>query len=254
MVALLGRPPGRFSFRAGEGRPAAASATWLRTPLMAAPRVDAARPTGRSSWPVWTGGRLLDGRSSQSMEVSQMQSMTRAAHTGRHFSRHERQRQARAEAFWRRTPAESAAPAAVELQSNDLALIDRLVRQDRTAVSSALLAIPGIGGGERVRKAVLASVAETTRSAQAEGAISATRSAQIARHVKRGLARVDQKAGRVSAALPLPADSAPQPAGRRPQPRGIANFTCMPYRTVDRRLGRARRRRRAVRRSETKVG
>ena len=71
------------------------------------------------------------------------------------------------------------------MQSNDLALIDRLVRQDRTAVSSALLAIPGIGGGERVRKAVLASVAETTRSAQAEGAISATRSAQIARHVKR---------------------------------------------------------------------
>ena len=120
-----------------------------------------------------------------------MQSMTRAAHTRRHLSRHERQRQARAEAFSRRTLAESAAPAAVELQSNDLALIDRLVRQDRTAVSSALLAIAGIGGGERVRKAVLASVADTARSTQAEGAISATRSAQIARHVKLALAHVD---------------------------------------------------------------
>ena len=122
-----------------------------------------------------------------------MQSKTRAAHTRRHLSRHERQHQDRTEAFSRRSPAEPAAPAPVKLQSNDLALVKRLVRQDRTAVSSALLAIAGIGGGERVRKAVLVSVAEATRWAQAEGAISSSRAAQIARHVKLGLAHVDQR-------------------------------------------------------------
>ena len=121
-----------------------------------------------------------------------MQSKTRAAHTRRHLSRHERQRQARAEAFSRRTPTEPATPPPVKLQSNELALIDRLVHQDRTAVSSALLAIAGIGGGEGVRKAVLVSVADTVRSAQAEGAITASRAAQIGRHVKLALADADQ--------------------------------------------------------------
>lgn len=122
-----------------------------------------------------------------------MQSTTRAAHTRRHFSRHERQRQARAAAFSRRSPAEPATPPPVKLQSNDLALIDRLVRQDRTAVSSALLAIAGIGGGEAVRSAVLASVAETARSAQAEGAITPSRAAQIDRHVELALADAGQR-------------------------------------------------------------
>ncbi len=46
------------------------------------------------------------------------------------------------------------------------------MRHDRTAVSSALLAIAGIGAGEAIRGAVLARVSEAARWAQAEGAIS----------------------------------------------------------------------------------
>jgi hypothetical protein len=77
----------------------------------------------------------------------------------------------------------------VKLAADDLALIDRLVRHDRTAVSSALLAIAGIGAGGAVRRAVLASVSEATCWAQAEGAITAERGGPIARHVNRALAR-----------------------------------------------------------------
>src|SRR5882757_5855912 len=113
-----------------------------------------------------------------------MQSMTRAARTRRYLSRHERQRRARAEAFSRRTLEGAAVLPPVKLATDDLALIDRLVRQDRTAVSSALLAIAGIGAGPLVRRAVLAGVSEAACWAQAEGAISPTRAAQIARHVR----------------------------------------------------------------------
>jgi hypothetical protein len=121
-----------------------------------------------------------------------MQSMTRAARTRRYLSRHERQRKARAEAFSRRTVAASATTPSVKLDADDLALIDRLVRHDRTAVSSALLVIAGIGGGVAVRRAVLASVSEAACWAQADGGISSDRAAQIARHVKRALGRRDQ--------------------------------------------------------------
>jgi hypothetical protein len=120
------------------------------------------------------------------MEVSQMKSITRAARTRCYLSRHERQLQARAEAFSRRTTTmPPAAPPTVRLEPDDLALIDRLVRQDRTAVSSALLVIAGIGAGEAARRAVLASVAEAACWAHAAGAISSNRATQIARHVNR---------------------------------------------------------------------
>jgi hypothetical protein len=75
----------------------------------------------------------------------------------------------------------------VKLAPEDVELIDRLVRGDRTAVSTALLAIAGIGAGEPRRKAVLAGVAEAASWARAEGAISGPRAEQIARHVRRAL-------------------------------------------------------------------
>ena len=118
-----------------------------------------------------------------------MQSTNRAAHKRRHLSRHERQRQARAEAFSRRTPLTLAVPSPVMLATEELELIDRLVRRDRTAVSTALLAIGGIGAGEATRRAVLARIAEAAGWAHAEGAISQSRAEQIARHVKRALVR-----------------------------------------------------------------
>jgi hypothetical protein len=77
----------------------------------------------------------------------------------------------------------------VKLAPDAIVLIDRLVRYDRTPVSSALLAIAGIGAGEVVRRSVLASVTEATCWAQADGAIGSDRAEQIARHVKRALTR-----------------------------------------------------------------
>ena len=116
-----------------------------------------------------------------------MQSMTRAAHTRRHLSRHERQRRARAEAFLRRTTTTPIALSPVSLATEDLELIDRLVRRDRTAVSTALLAIAGIGASEASRRAVLSRISEAACWAQADGAISSRRAEQIARHVRRAL-------------------------------------------------------------------
>ena len=114
-----------------------------------------------------------------------MHSTIQAARMRGHLSRHERQRLARAEAFSRRTPAGVAARSSVKLGRDELELIERLVRRDRTPVSSALMAIAGIGAGEAIRVAVLARVSEAARWAQAEGAISAERGGQIARHVTR---------------------------------------------------------------------
>jgi hypothetical protein len=72
----------------------------------------------------------------------------------------------------------------VKLGRDKLELIERLVRRDRTAVSTALLAIAGIGAGEGIRTVVVAEVSEAAHWAQAEGAIGASRAAQIARHVE----------------------------------------------------------------------
>jgi hypothetical protein len=119
------------------------------------------------------------------MEVLLMQSTIHAAHGRGHLSRHERQRRARAEAFSRRTTEGVAAEVPVKLEQDQLELIERLVRRDRTAVSSALLAIAGIGAGQAIRGAVLAQVSEAAGWAQAQGAISAERGGQIARHVSR---------------------------------------------------------------------
>jgi hypothetical protein len=117
-----------------------------------------------------------------------MQSTTRAAHKRRHLSRHERQAQARAKAFSRRSATFPIVASPLTLASEDLELIDRLVRRDRTAVSTALLAIAGIGAGEASRQAVLSRIAEAACWAQAEGAISARRAEQVARHVRRAIA------------------------------------------------------------------
>ena len=122
-----------------------------------------------------------------------MQSTNRAAHTRRHLSRHERQRQARAEAFSRRTTRTPTVPPLVRLAREDIELIDQLVRHDRTAVSTALLAIAGIGAGESTRRAVLSQIAEATCWAQSEGAISPRRAEQIGRHARRALAAPDPR-------------------------------------------------------------
>ena len=109
-----------------------------------------------------------------------------------HLSRRERQRMRRAEAFSRRRSGTPPTAAAVTLDGEDLELIDDLVRHDRTAVSTALLVIAGIGAGEASRRAVLAAVGEAARAAQAQRAISASRAEQIARHVKRALDRAEE--------------------------------------------------------------
>ena len=116
---------------------------------------------------------------------------TRAARRRGHLSRRERQRLARAQAFSRRTPKLAPAATPQKLERDQLELIDRLVRSDRTAVSSALLQVAGIGAGEAIRRAVLERVGEAACWARAEGAISAARSQQIARHVRRALQRSD---------------------------------------------------------------
>jgi hypothetical protein len=51
----------------------------------------------------------------------------------------------------------------------EIELIDLLVRQDRTAVSSAMLVVAGMGAGEVTRRAVLAQVSEAAGSAKARG-------------------------------------------------------------------------------------
>lgn len=120
-----------------------------------------------------------------------MHTTIQPARRSAHLSRHERQRLARAEAFSRSTPASVPATAPVMLEARDLELIERLVRHDRAAVSSALLAIAGIGASGARRRAVLAGVSEAAGWAQAAGAITPARSHQIARHVKRALERTD---------------------------------------------------------------
>src|SRR5947209_13089419 len=122
-----------------------------------------------------------------------MQSTTEAARRRGHLSRHERQRLARTKAFSRRTAVGQRADAPVKLREDELALIDRLVPDDRTVVSCALLAIAGIGAGEAIRGAVLARVSETARRAQVHGAISAERGGQIVRHVNRALERAENQ-------------------------------------------------------------
>ncbi|MFL5862577.1 MAG: hypothetical protein ACJ780_17685 [Solirubrobacteraceae bacterium] len=94
-------------------------------------------------------------------------------------------------AFRRRTPGGGYGEVPVKLGQGQLELIERLVRRDRTAVSSALLAIAGIGAGEVVRGAVLAQVGAAVLRPQTEGAITAQRGEQITRHLTRALQQTD---------------------------------------------------------------
>jgi hypothetical protein len=110
-----------------------------------------------------------------------------AARTRAHLSRHERLQLARTLAFSRRTPATSPAVPVVALQRAELELIERLVHRDRTAVSTAMLAVAGIGAAAARRHAVLAQVGEAARSAQAKGSISRERGTQITRHIDAAL-------------------------------------------------------------------
>ncbi len=96
-----------------------------------------------------------------------MQSTIHAAHRRGHLSRHERQRRARADAFSRGTPAKMPGGVPVKLEEHELQLIERLVREDRTAVSSAAMAIAGIGAGSALRRVVLAHVSEAACWARA---------------------------------------------------------------------------------------
>lgn len=116
-----------------------------------------------------------------------MHQNTRAARRSGHLSRHERQRLARANALSRRSAATSPPALPVKTGRDDVELIDWLVRRDRTAVSTALLAIAGLGAGEGMRQAVVASIGEASSWAVAEGAISPSRAEQIARHVRRAV-------------------------------------------------------------------
>ena len=116
-----------------------------------------------------------------------MHSTTTAARRRGHLSRRERLQLARAEAFSRLTPTNMPTMVPVKLGPEQRELIEQLVHGDRTAVSSALLAVAGIDSGEPMRRAVLANVSEAASRARAEGAIGERRSAQIARHVKLAL-------------------------------------------------------------------
>ena len=109
-----------------------------------------------------------------------------------HLSRRERQQLRRAEAFSRRAAAASLAAPPVMLDREELELIDHLVLHDRTAVSTALLAVAGIGAGEVRRRAVLVRLDGAARRGAAEGAISSRRADQIARHVTRARGHGDQ--------------------------------------------------------------
>jgi hypothetical protein len=81
----------------------------------------------------------------------------------------------------------------VKLARAELELIDRLVREDWTAVSTALLAVAGLGAGEVRRRAVLGRLEEAARRGEAEGAINSRRADQIARHVTRAGGRGDRR-------------------------------------------------------------
>ena len=123
-----------------------------------------------------------------------MSTTTDRARARAHLSRRERQRLARADAFSRRTASSPPAAPVITFERGELELIERLVQSGRTAVSSAVLAVAGIGTGEARRRAVLAQVGRVACAAQAHGAISRRRGAQIARHVETRLASEERLA------------------------------------------------------------
>jgi hypothetical protein len=121
-----------------------------------------------------------------------MSTTINAARRHAHLSRRERQRLARVDAFSRRTAANLPAAPAIASGRAEIELIDLL--DDRTAVSSAVLAVAGMGAGEVTRRAVLAHVGGAAGSAKAQGGISAERGAEIARHVRLALEERETRA------------------------------------------------------------
>jgi len=81
------------------------------------------------------------------------------------------------------------------VRSTEVAVIERLARQDRTAVYPAVLAVAGMGAGEPRRRAVLAGVGQAADKATVGNAISRVRGAQIVRHVRRTLEDPDEPIG-----------------------------------------------------------
>lgn len=118
-----------------------------------------------------------------------MRSTMSAARRRGHLSRHERQRVARAEAFSRHTPTAGPGAPVVNLSPRELELIERLVRRDRTAVSSALLLIAGIGAGGERRRAVLARAICSPRRAVIAPSARAHAAASLT-HVRRALSGI----------------------------------------------------------------
>jgi hypothetical protein len=123
-----------------------------------------------------------------------MSTTINAARTCARLSRRERQRLARTDAFSRRTAARPPAAPVITFERAELEVIERLVQSGRTAVSSAVLAVAGIGTGEARRCAMLAEVGWVACAAQARGAISRRRGGQIARHVETRLASEERLA------------------------------------------------------------
>ena len=121
-----------------------------------------------------------------------MSTTINAARRHAHLSRRERQRVACVDAFSRRTAANLPAAPAIASGRAEIELIDLL--DDRTAVSSAVLAVAGMGAGEVTRRAVLAHVGGAAGSAKAQGGISAERGAEIARHVRLALEERETRA------------------------------------------------------------
>jgi hypothetical protein len=95
---------------------------------------------------------------------------------------------ARPKAFSDRTPVTSAVTSPVKLDRQDLELIDRLVRHDRTAVSTRCWR----SRGRRRRNQSAGRALPDPRGGAlgpGEGAVTSRRAEQIARHVKPALGR-----------------------------------------------------------------
>ena len=101
----------------------------------------------------------------------------------RHMSRNERQRAAQTTAFSRRAQHVEIREPRVTLSIDEQLLAEELLLHDRTPVSTALLAIGGVGAGDARKRVVLRQLEETAAYLEAQGALSTSRAQQIARHI-----------------------------------------------------------------------
>ena len=159
MVAPLGRPRAVCRCRPVRGGRAQAAPAQFRMrpglPSSARPRMDAVRHARRQQRP----DRASRGRHTRTPNPSNGGFPDAGNHPRRGQAAPSLPPRAPAPAPRRGVlPADHndpMVPSPVKLATEDLALIDRLVRRDRTAVSTALLAIAGIGAGEVKRLGVL---------------------------------------------------------------------------------------------------